>query len=427
MTAAAATGNNGSMWDPLSAIAERVPELKSVLIGAETPAPNPAPAPMPNPTPAPSQPPASHSAQDAIDAASGVDPTPPVATPSQDDSMSGLGVPTDVMSRFTTPPPATTVTPTAPGAEGVPDHVKAQGEKAVETWKSLKDERNLFKTERDTLKTRAEQAEAKLAEAAQQALSATEKQELETLRQRAIELEDKMGKYDLTATQGFKEKYDSKLDALYSKGVRILMARQIPQDEAVKVMREAFTQPDRRDAVLMDLPGSVQGAILSLVTDMDVIREDREGAVTHWKEQKELLKEEGSRAASFQIARDAVQDTTAAIQAVTQEGNWLFQTSEKDPEWNDQVDKRRLTVQAILRSSSPVELAKWVAEGVTAKVTRDLYATTYARLREVTSELNSVVKRKPSLGGGMRVPAAPVAGKPKPISPDRFLENEFPQ
>lgn len=336
--------------------------------------------------------------------------------------MAGLGIPADILAKPVAPAaPASKI----PDSE-VPDHVKAQGTKAVETWKTLKDERNQFKSEAEAQKSKLEQAEARIAELTQNTLTAAEKQELEGLRQRATELEDKIGKYDLTATKEFKNKFDAKLDALYGKGIRMLMARQIPQDEAVKVMQEAFAHPDRRDAVLMDLPGSVQGAILSLVTDMDVIREDREAAVANWKEQQALLRDEGARATDLQLAKDIVKDTADAISAVQSEGNWLYKTSESSPEWNEQVEQRRMMVQGILRNSTPTELAKWVAEGVTARITRELYATTYDRLRAVTQELNSVVKRRPGLGGGSGAPPAQRAsGKPAPMSPDRFLDQEF--
>jgi DNA repair ATPase RecN len=341
-----------------------------------------------------------------------------------DDVLAGLGVPADVLAR------SADVAPVVAGAKTpdseVPAHVKAQGEKAVETWKTLKDERNQFKLDAETQKSRLEQAQLRLQELEKNTLASSEKQELESLRQRATELEDKIGKYDLTATKEFKNKYDAKLDTLYGKGIRMLMARQMPQEDAVKVMQEAFAHPDRRDAVLMDLPGSVQGAILSLVTDMDVIREDREAAVANWREQQALLQEEGSRATELQLAKDIVKETSDAISAVQSEGNWLYKTSESSSEWNDQVEQRRMMVQGILRNSSPTDLAKWVAEGVTARITRELYASTYDKLRSVTQELNSVIKRRPGLGGASGAPAArAAAGKAAPMSPERFLDQEF--
>lgn len=198
-----------------------------------------------------------------------------------------------------------------------------------------------------------------------------EKQQLE---QRVKELEDQLGRYDLSASREFKLKYEVPLQNLTAKAKSLLVKFGVPEDQAAEQIDEviSLSMLERAEA-LQSLPVAVQGALLNILEDIDSLRLERDTALQNWRETKLAAEkeQEALQQAKFLEVADSLADVVIRLQE--EAGNPFFMRSETDSNWNRAVEEREKTLRGLLRSGDQQALAMLIADGLTAKEFKALY------------------------------------------------------
>jgi len=287
---------------------------------------------------------------------------------------------------------------------------EAQGDtKAAHAWKSVKQERKQLKAENAELAEKISALEAKLSEAPPQEDTSKSTEELATLREQVVTLENKLGEYDLSSTSSFKQKFDQPLSQIAKRGVSMLTRTGMEVDEAGKLMSD-ITDPSRSMEEIQDLiadhPLAVQGALMNVVSEFGELAERRTEALSHWKETKAALKDSESRESEVELFQDIEQNTQSALASLLEEGNWMYAEGDNE-DWNAQVSERVQAAKGVLRSASREDLVKYVLEGVAARPLRQMFEETHRISEQRKAELDRIVGSQPGFRG------SPDAGKPK--------------
>jgi hypothetical protein len=143
--------------------------------------------------------------------------------------------------------------------------------------------------------------------------------------------------------------------------------------------------------------------------------------VQHWRETRSALQAQESRDTQIKIAENVESATKVALDQVVKEGNFMFAAHPSNDAWNKGVVERVNTLKGILRSARPEELAKWVAEGVTASTLRQAYLAEHQRAESLKQQLAKRDSMSPRLGGGASSAGATPRGDKAPRSPDKLM------
>ncbi len=268
-------------------------------------------------------------------------------------------------------------------------------------------------------------------EEASKASAAAPADEVESLRSKLSEYEEKVGQFDLTATQAFQQRYDTPMRTLLKRGIALLTKAGMEPAEASKVVQGVYSAQSQEaiEDLVAGQPVSVQGALAMYSAEYSELASARAGAVKDWRASKAALAAQQERDQEIAIAEMAQRDIAQAMSQSLAEGNWMFRrTNGQDPEWDKKVAERELLVRGLVKNAKPSEIIKWVIEGVTAKPLRELYAFETKRARKLQQELEA------ALGGSPRLGASGTAGRkaaPKPLakgtpkSPESLIDAIF--
>jgi len=329
--------------------------------------------------------------------------TAPEPAPVEQNAPAVPGIPQDVLPA--TEPEAAPAAAPLDDAD-IPDPPDIQGDpKANDAWQRVKRERREF---RDSLK----EAQTELERMRSDVLP--EQGELQELRDQVKDYENKIGQYDLSATQSFKRTFDEPLKDLRRRATSLLARSGRDPEDAAKLvdnlMDLAKTGDFNYDDVQDMLAGEAlptQGALTTAVNDYADLAKKRQTALDHFQDTRAALEETESRTEEFQLTQDIERDSQIALTSVLEDGNWMFAQSPSDPNWNEGVAQRISAAKGIIRSAEPSELVKYVMEGVSAKATRELLIAESTRANKLKTELDGMVAVTPSIGGHSTQSSAP--------------------
>lgn len=237
--------------------------------------------------------------------------------------------------------------------------------------------------------------------------------------------EDRLGKLDLQQSDGFQRQFELPLKAAESRLAKLLTGGHRDAEAAAALARDIVSQTDRDTqlSMLAEDPVPVQGAIVNVLADMAEIKENRQIAVDNWKASRAFVSEEQKRASTTAFIHDVYANTDAAINTLTQEGNFLLSQVPENEQWNGAVANRINAARGILQSGDAKTLVKYVVDGVTAADTRALYIKLVQAYTKLKNEASAVMATAPVLGGGAVVVTAPAPVRPK--SGEELLQRTF--
>jgi hypothetical protein len=267
-------------------------------------------------------------------------------------------------------------------------------------------EKNAFLKERGfnkTLRTEVQQLREKLTQVEAAAQDSARAKELETQleqeRQKARQLEDELGKIDLTRSPAFRSQYDDKINQVGGKMVQTLISEGVDQNEAVQFVRQviAETKPAARERLIRDMAPGLEGTLSGLALQIDEVTQTRAAALEKWRETQAALSEVETRQRVAEITGKVDEVTGAAVSEVLKLGNPYFMKTD-DADWNKEVEQRVAQVKGVLLTGDFAKIAPLVAEGLTAADLRMRYSALLKQKREVDAELDAVLKGAPRLG-----------------------------
>lgn len=131
---------------------------------------------------------------------------------------------------------------------------------------------------------------------------------------RIKELEDEIGRTDLSKSPEFREKYDAPLMALRDKIAAVFEANGIQRDAALKAADDVTTHPDQAPQIVAELPTHAQGQVMVLSEEADGLWSARDQALTDWRASAEGLAAVAQRGSAIISAQHVAQMADKAIQ-----------------------------------------------------------------------------------------------------------------
>lgn len=198
-------------------------------------------------------------------------------------------------------------------------------------------------------------------------------------------LEEKVGKYDLSATSAFRKKYDQPLNHKLQRAQKVLMESEgVSETDAQSVVRRAAQMnPKDMNRYLMDEAPSVHAMLALMVREAQEIGLNRQEALEEWRATREAIKDSEERTQQVQSVQQLESTLGNVFTELTTIGNVFYKPSGKSDmhakAWNDQIELRKQAVKRILLDRDPQDIARYVAEGFTA---RDARAHTQQLMQE---------------------------------------------
>lgn len=131
---------------------------------------------------------------------------------------------------------------------------------------------------------------------------------------RITELEDEIGRMDLTRSPAFQEKYDAPIQGLCTEIAQTLEANGRSKEDAYGLAREILSS-DRAQVpdLISQLPTHVQGVIMIKAEQADQLFAAREGALADWRSSAEGLAAVKERGDSLVVAQHSDKMAEAAL------------------------------------------------------------------------------------------------------------------
>jgi hypothetical protein len=316
------------------------------------------------------------------------DPAAPVpAAPSEEDG---------ILDELLLPPgEARADEPPAEAAPEEPAPPENLDEKQAHAFKQLAFEKR-------ELKRRTVELEAQLKAARENAQNA-DPQELFKLREQLEAAEAKLAKTDLASSKSFQQRYDLPIQTQAALAQKLMVKAGMGAAEARQLLTTALRTPDLTERVnlLSEEVPVVAGALVGLLEQIEASTEQRSEALRNWKQERAAIQETEKRASTGQTAAKAAELAVQAVKTNAEEANFMYRASkETGSRWNQDLQTRLEAVKGILLRADPVEIAKFVADGVSGRPLRDLYKEERSRRVKAEAELAKFRGTSPAVGGG---------------------------
>ena len=224
----------------------------------------------------------------------------PVAQPAAQPAYT----PPSVESRYAIPdpnqPPEVPTLPDIPPEQDVrlPDNT---AENIGHAFATVRAEVRKYKQLAEEFKAQVEKVRGDYANYAQRESAITEK--LAAEQRRAADLEERLGKLDLTQSPAFRQKYDAPIESIRAAIAQTLVQNGLQQqaaDELAKsvVLADNATQVPQLPGV-SELPAAVQGMLMYKFNEADALWAQRNQAITDWRATRTGLEQ-------TQVREDAV-------------------------------------------------------------------------------------------------------------------------
>jgi len=222
------------------------------------------------------------------------------------------------------------------------------------------------------------------------------KAEVDASKKRIEELENDLGKIDLTRSSSFREQYDDKINTIGGRMVEILSKEGVEQPEAIGFVRQLLSEQKQsvRERLIDDMAPGLKGTLSALTIQIDEVVQKRNAAIENWKATTAALEETEARSKVAKITGKVDEIVTSAVDQVRKLGNPYFKQTD-DEDWNKEVSDRQNTLKGILLTGDFEKIAPLVAEGLTAADLRVRYSKLLKSKRAVEKELEAVIKGAP--------------------------------
>lgn len=284
-------------------------------------------------------------------------------------------------------------------------------------------ERAYNKTLREQLKEASEKLSRTQADAAATEELVKIKAELEKATAKSKQLEDDLGKLDLSRSPTFRSKYDDKINQLGGKMTQTLVSEGVEQADAVNLVRQVLAErrQSTRERLIADTAPGLAGTLAALALEVDGVLQSREAALKEWRATSAAIEETTTRERIAAMTGKVDQVVTKAVDEAVKLGNPYFKTTD-NAEWNSGVANRQDKLKGILLAGDFDQIAPLVAEGLTAADLRLRFAALLKQKKEADAQLAEVLKGSPKFGG-VQVPGAPPAPKGPVADPGTPLED----
>ena len=227
---------------------------------------------------------------------------------------------------------------------------------------------------------------------------------------RLAELEEKynakdeeVARLDLARSERFQREYVSKLDGILGRAAGLLKQHgNFDADSARNIVKAAFKKPfAERNRYLMDEAPELHAVLSTMLLQADDQRQVIEDAIAHHQATSAALDESEKHTKTVTTVKQVEDSLAKAVQDLAVEGNRYFRKSKaQSPEadaWNSNVDLRVQTARQVLLKSDPGELARYVAEGLSARALKTAYDRLEAELAKVKEENKSIAAQRPNV------------------------------
>lgn len=388
--------------------------LTNLTVAPVAPAPAPAPAPaQPLPPAFPVQAPIAPPTQD---------PTQQIApVPAQPVNMQPAPVPVQPVNTQPAPQPAPVDRYSAPPADPLSDLQPLPNlapEQQIADPQFTSDQQNhawaALRAQSKANRRAAEEAQRKYNELVESTKGfQSEKSEfasqLNAKDQEISQLQDEIGRMDLSRSPAFRAKYDQKLDAQHAQIMDVLVRNGVNKDQAYDLARDVIvSDPKDVPGMIAQLPTYAQGEVMVFASQAGAILAERERELGDWRNAQAGLEAAAQREGGVQTAQRIQQAADKAIEAfrsLTPETGLAPAYRVTDQQFAADRDAREQQFKAWVGRASEQDRYMAMLEGFMAP-------KTYEMLDQVMRE-NMDLKRQLQARG--RISAPPVA--PAPYAP----------
>lgn len=227
----------------------------------------------------------------------------------------------------------------------------------------------------------------------------------EDLQSRIAELEEELGRMDLSRSPAFKNRYDVPIENLDKRALTLLTRSGVPEEDAQALLERMSSTNDLRQRELMfdeleaDVSPSVVGTILQATVERDDLLQVRETALTDWKTSKAAVEEQAKQEKQARDTKAVKELLKSAVDSVRDENNPFFVTVEGNDEWNTGVvEHYQNALTDVLRRNDPSEVSKLVAHGLTFSELLRRYANERQRRQTLERTLSQDTPASPAPG-----------------------------
>lgn len=254
--------------------------------------------------------------------------------------------------------------------------------------------------------------------------------EAEALKTRVQELENEIGRIDLSRSPAFREQYEGPLQQVENTAFTVLTRAGVDEADARSVLAQVWGTQNLRerevafDSLDTDVSPAVVGSIIQMSVQYDQARETRDKALEEWKTSRAAVEERATREKQAKDTRSVQDITTKAFERVREENNPFYRTTEGNQQWNDVVAHYQDASVGVLKRNDPVEIASLVAHGLTHARLLSMYSQ--ERSRRLALESESMGESPASPASGRPTNPAPRSGGSAPQTTAGVLNQLFP-
>lgn len=292
-----------------------------------------------------------------------------------------------VSARFTQPPPeqVAPVTDSVLEAAKAPEAGQPPEKKEGYAWAKLRTEAKAAETAAAKYQTEAAQAreEAKRASEEKAQLAA----ELETRKQRELELVEKVGRLSLAESPDFQQKYDLRMAEVQTKLSKALVkfAGTDEKDAAAQARQIMESDPKKLPDILSDLNPGVAGMILGYTSEAAAIDEARTQELSNWRQTGAAASVGEARRSVVEQAESRRKMSAEAVEAAKALGNPVY--TAEDPRVREVAAAIEQEFHGFVQTATEEQLIRAASEGYTAPYLYDVLNQQQAEITELKNLL----------------------------------------
>lgn len=220
---------------------------------------------------------------------------------------------------------------------------------------------------------------------------------------RISQLEDKLGQFSVAETTAFKEQHDVPIQQRYARAVRVLeQTGEFNREQAEKIVEKASRLKFQdRQRYLMDEAPELNGVLGNLFLDIDERVEARAEAIRNHRATHKELEEMAVRKSQVESVRSVEQHLAKSFEELEAEGNFFFKESKgqapTSQAWNREIQDRKAAIKALMLKNDSAQIAKYVADGFTARLLREDYRKLRAENAALKKQNESMKASSPRL------------------------------
>ena len=336
-------------------------------------------------------------------------PVAPVATPPPPPPVSA----TDLVNRFSPPaaPSATAPIPDIPQEQNIqlpqntPEHVG-------HAFAAARAETKQYRQLAESLKAQLEAERAKQTEFTSKETALA--QQLNEANKRNADLEDKLGKLDLSQSKEFHEKYDAPLEAVQSAISSALVAAGRQQNEALDLANQILGSNNPAE-LLSELPATTQGMIMYKLQEAANLWAARDQALNEWRTTQQGLAQVSLRENFVNDAAHRAEVAKAAIE----KAKLIAPTMQwDDPSYNGRRDEAMQKALDWYQKAPEDQIAAAAMEGFMAPFAYEVIKDLQTQVADLTNQLNGRrTLAAPPVAPYFKPPQAPAPQPAQPQTP----------